>query len=315
MRLYTAQIVHGPSRSTLRARRPRLLIVGCGDVGLRVLRELAGRWRVLAVTSSLQRVAELRAAGVTPIVANLDQPETLRRLGALAPRVLHLAPPSAMGAGDRRTQALLGAFARAGVVRRIVYASTSGVYGDAGGAWIDETTPLAPATERAKRRVAAEAALRGYGRRHAAAVTILRVPGIYAFDRVGGNPIERVRAGAPVLVRADDVHTNRIHADDLARACVAALCRGPAQRAINVCDDTRMLMGDVMDMVADHSGLQRPARVTRDDARRTLSPMAFSFLTESRRLRNERMKRELKLSLRYPTLRYALEARRVKATV
>lgn len=275
---------------------------------MRVLRQLAGRWRVIAVTSSPQRAAALRAAGATPIVADLDQPRTLLRIGALAPWLLHLAPPPASGETDPRTSALLRALACAGVVRRIVYASTSGVYGDAQGAWVDERRAVAPATSRARRRVAAEAALRRHGRVHASSVTILRVPGIYAFDREGGDPIERVRSGAPVLVREDDVYTNRIHADDLARACIAALCRGRPQRVVHVSDDTEMPMGDAMDLVADRAGLARPPRITRDAARAALPPMAYSFLAESRRLRNQRLKRELRVRLRHPTLGGALEA-------
>ncbi len=276
---------------------------------MRVLRMLSGRWRVLAVTSSESRVAELRAAGCTPIVADLDCPATLRRIGALARWVLHLAPPPASGEGDPRTQALLRVLARAGTVQRIVYASTTGVYGDAGGAWIDETRAVSPTTPRAHRRVAAEHALRRHGCLHDAAVTILRVPGIYAFDREGGDPIERVRSGAPVLVREDDVFTNRIHADDLARACIAALNRGMRQRVVNACDDSQLPMGDAMDEVADLTGLDRPPRITRDDARRTLSPMGYSFLCESRRLRNRRLKRELRVQLRYPSLADALRRR------
>jgi nucleoside-diphosphate-sugar epimerase len=290
------------------SRRARLLVVGCGDVGMRVLRQLAGRWRVLALTSSAQRVPVLRAAGATPIVADLDRPQTLRRIGALAPWLLHLAPPPSHGDADPRTTALLRALARAGVVRRIVYASTSGVYGDAQGAWVDEHRAVAPATARARRRVAAERALRRHGRMHASSVTILRVPGIYAFDREGGDPIERVRSAAPVLVREDDVHTNRIHADDLARACIAALCRGRPQRVVHVSDDSDMPMGDAMDLVADLAGLLRPPRITREAARAALSPMAYSFLTESRRLRNDRLKRELRVRLRHPNLAAALEA-------
>ena len=277
---------------------------------MRVLRQLSGRWRVLAVTSSPHRASELRAAGATPIVADLDRPHTLRRLGALAPWLLHLAPPPGAGDADPRTAALLRVLARAGTVGRLVYASTSGVYGDAQGAWVDEHRTVAPATARARRRVAAESALRRHGRVHGACVTILRVPGIYAFDREGGDPIERVRSGAPVLVREDDVHTNRIHADDLARACVAALCRGRPQRVVHVSDDTDLAMGDAMDLVADVAGLPRPPRITRETARATLSPMAWSFLAESRRLRNQRLKRELRVRLRHPTLAAALVAHR-----
>lgn len=283
--------------------RPTLLIVGCGDVGLRVLRALSPGWRVLALTSQPDRRAELRAAGAVPLVGNLDDPASLGRLGALADAVLHLAPPPGRGDTDTRSRHLLRALARGGTVRRLVYVSTTGVYGDAGGERIDETRPVRPTTPRARRRVDAEALWRWAGRRSGIAVTLLRVPGIYALDRAGGDPRERVRRGMPVLAPADDVYTNHVHADDLARVCIAALHRGQPQRAINVVDDSEMKMGDYFDLVADLHDLPRPPRLTRAEARAQLSPMTLSFMGESRRLVNRRLTQELRLRLRYPTVR------------
>jgi nucleoside-diphosphate-sugar epimerase len=279
-----------------------LLIIGCGDVGLRVLPAVVGRWQVCVLTSSPERVPALRGAGALPLVGNLDDARALGRLGGLPDAVLHLAPPPGAGEVDTRSRHLGRALQRGGRVARIVYVSTSGVYGDAQGAWVDESRPLAPATARARRRVDAEAYWRWYGRATGAAVTILRAPGIYALDRDGGDPRERVRRGAPVLVADEDVYTNHIHADDLARACVAALYRGPPQRALNASDHTQMRMGDYFDAVADRFGLARPPRITRAEAQATLSPMTLSFMSESRRLRNQRLTRELRLRLRYPTL-------------
>jgi nucleoside-diphosphate-sugar epimerase len=295
------------TRLSRAARRPTLLIVGCGDVGLRVLRLLRGRWRVYALTSSPQRRAELRDAGAVPLVGNLDEPASLGRLGGLADAVLHLAPPPSAGPDDPRTANLLRALARGGRVRRLVYASTSGVYGDCGGAKVDETRPVAPATDRARRRVDAEWQVRRFGRR-GATVCVLRVPGIYALDRPGGNPAERLQRGTPVLVPGDDVHTNHIHADDLARACVAALTRGAPQRVYHASDDTDLRMGDYFDLAADLLALPRPPRITREQARAQLSPMLLSFMGESRRLDNRRLKRELRLRLRYPTVADGLGA-------
>lgn len=291
-----------------RMRRPTLLIVGCGDVGMRVVKLLRGRFRLLALTSSPDRVAELRRAGAVPLIGNLDEPRTLGRLAGLADAVLHLAPPPSSGESDRRTAALLAALARTNRVRRLVYASTTGVYGDAGGAWLDETGPLRATTDRARRRVDAEARVRCFGRASGAAVSVLRVPGIYALDREGGDPRDRLRRGTPVLCAQDDVHTNHVHADDLARACIAALHRGRPQRVVNVCDDTEMAMGDYFDLAADLAGLPRPRRVARTEAAAELSPMQLSFMSESRRLRNRRLKRELRLRLRYPTVREGLAA-------
>jgi nucleoside-diphosphate-sugar epimerase len=288
--------------------RPSLLIVGCGDVGLRVLRVLARRWRVLVLTSQAGRVHELRALGAVPLLGNLDDPASLGRLGGLADQVLHLAPPPLQGARDPRTRALLQALARGGRVQRLVYASTTGVYGDAGGARFDESRRVAPASERARRRVDAEGAVRWFGRRTGTTVSILRIPGIYAGDREGGHPRERLQRGTPVLADADDVYTNHIHADDLARACIAALLRGAPQRVYHASDDTELKMGQYFDLAADLCGLPRPPRVTRAEARERLSPMLLSFMSESRRLDNRRLKHELRVVLRYPTVREGIVA-------
>jgi len=297
-----------PNSVPSRFERPTLLIVGCGDIGLRVAGLLRGRWRLLALTSSPARCAALRAAGIVPLVGNLDAPASLARLAGLADAVMHLAPPPAHGAADTRTANLLAALARKRRVRCIVYASTSGVYGDCEGALFDETRAVNPATDRARRRVDAETRLRVFGRSAGVTVTLLRIPGIYALDRDGGDPRVRLARGAPVLAAGDDVYTNHIHADDLARACVAALHRGLAQRAVNACDDTELRMGDYFDLAADLFSLPRPGRVSFAEARAQLSPMQLSFMSESRRLVNRRLKRELRLVLRHPTVAEGLRA-------
>ncbi len=298
-----------------RFRRQRLLIIGCGDVGLRVARSLGAggpRPRVLALTSSPARVPMLRAAGVTPLVGNLDDAASLARLAGLATRVLHLAPPPGEGAVgpqwwlDRRSTALARALRRRALPQALVYASTSGVYGDCAGEWVAESRPVTPATPRAQRRVNAERAVRHLGRAGVRA-SILRVPGIYAPDREGGTPEARLRRGTPVLAAPDDVYTNHIHADDLARACIAALWRGRPQRAYNVADDSQLKMGDYFDLAADLYGLPRPPRVARSLAQQQLPLSLLSFMGESRRLVTTRMARELRLRLRYPTVREGLQ--------
>jgi nucleoside-diphosphate-sugar epimerase len=289
-----------------RFKRPTLLIVGCGDIGMRVVRLLHGRWRILALTSNPARRAEIRAAGAVPLLGNLDAAPTLARLAGLADAVLHLAPPPSDGASDTRTANLLHALARKGHVGRIVYASTSGVYGDCAGARFDETRSVAPGTERARRRVDAEARVRHHGRAFGVRVSVLRIPGIYANDRPGGHPRERLMRRTPVLAADDDVYTNHIHADDLARACVAALGSGAPQRIYHASDDTEMKMGDYFDLAADLAGLPRPPRIARADGAAALSPVQLSFMSESRRLDNKRLKRELHLRLRYPTVHEGL---------
>jgi nucleoside-diphosphate-sugar epimerase len=289
-----------------RFRRERVLIVGCGDVGVRVVRQLQGKVRLFALTSSVDRLAALRALNATPLLGNLDAPLTLRRLSALATRVLHLAPPATQGREDARTLALVHALRLRTQPKSMVYGSTSGVYGDCGGAMVEETQTVRPATARAQRRVYAEAAVRSLGRATRVRTSILRIPGIYAQDREGGTPHARLERGAPVLQRDQDVYTNHIHANDLARACSMALWRAAPQRVYNVSDDSDLKMGDYFDLAADIYGLQRPPRVTRAQAAQVLSPMQLSFMEESRRLNNKRMKRELRLHLLHPTVRSGL---------
>lgn len=285
-----------------RFRRERLLIVGCGDVGMRVAHRLRGRVQLLALTSQLERFPELRANGITPLLGNLDAGRSLRRLAGLATRLVHLAPPPAEARTDPRTRSLVHVLRLRSPPRSVVYGSTSGVYGDWAGAWVSETHALRAGTPRAQRRTHAEATIRFWGRASAVRTSILRIPGIYAPDREGGTPRARLLKGTPVLQQVDDVYTNHIHADDLARACCLALWRGAPQRVYNVNDDSDMLMGDYFDLAADIYGLPRPPRIAREDARAQLPLALLSFMNESRRMLNVRMKRELRLKLHYPTV-------------
>lgn len=288
------------------------MIVGCGDVGLRVARKLPRHVRLMALTSSPERVPALRAQGIAPLQGNLDDGASLRRLAGLATRVVHLAPPPGDEPDwrtDPRTLALLRALRLRSLPQSLVYGSTSGVYGDCGGEWVPETRPLSPHTPRAQRRVHAEAHLRLFGRATGTHVHLLRIPGIYAPDREGGTPRGRLLKGTPVLRAEDDVYTNHIHADDLARACLAALWRGKPQRISNASDDTQMKMGDYFDLAADLYGLPRPPRLARGTAQDELPLMLLSFMSESRRLDNSRLKEELRVQLRYPTVAHGLAAK------
>jgi nucleoside-diphosphate-sugar epimerase len=283
-----------------------VLIVGCGDIGVRMVTRLAQRVRLLALTSSSERMPELRGLGVTPLKGNLDAPATLRRLAGLATRVVHLAPPPGNGWVDVRTQALVRALRRRSPPVSAVYGSTSGVYGDCQGEWVAETRAVHAQTARAERRVDAEAHMRFWGRASTPCVSILRIPGIYAADREGGTPRARLHKAVPVLRAQDDVYTNHIHADDLARACCIALWRGAPQRTYNVNDDSGMKMGDYFDLAADLYGLPRPPRIARDSASEQLPVMLLSFMNESRRMVNRRMKEELRLRLAHPTVHSGL---------
>jgi len=284
----------------------RLLIIGCGDVAKRAVPWLARRFRVYALVRNAAEDATVRNLGVVPLRGDLDEPATLRRLAGIAHCVLHAAPPAERGSRDRRTRHLLAALAtRKSLPQRISYISTSGVYGDCMGAQVDETKFVQPASPRARRRVDAERVLRDFGIRSSCGVAILRAPGIYAADRL---PSSRLRRGDPVLVAEDDVFTNHIHADDLARLAGIALFRARGGRVFNASDDTDLRMGDYFDLVADTLGLMHPPRVRRAIAAEQLSPISQSFMSESRRLINKRMKRELRIDLRFPRVEDVLRS-------
>jgi nucleoside-diphosphate-sugar epimerase len=262
----------------------RLLVAGFGDVARRAAPLLASRFEI---------VRAARSAGF-----DLDRPETLvlGRVDAL----LHLAPPPGEGDQDTRTANLLAALEKGRILpSRLAYVSTSGVYGDCAGAIVDESRPVVPQTARARRRVDAERRLALWCSSHAVELVVLRVPGIYAASRL---PLERLRAGTPVLRAEDDVYTSHIHADDLAAIAVRALEDDAPAGIYNAADDSEIRMGDWLDLVADRHGLARPPRLPRAEVKAKVAAELYSFMSESRRLDNRRLKRDLGIRLRYPTV-------------
>lgn len=282
-------------------RKERILLIGCGDIALRTARLLRDRFRLYGLAHHTRQETELRRLHILPLAGDLDRRTSLRRLRVAPYAVLHFAPPPADEhlSTDPRTAHLLAQLSRRGSLpQRLVYVSTTGVYGDCDGARIDETRTPRPRTARAKRRVDAERLLRRWGARNHVAVSVLRAPGIYAAERL---PLERLKNGTPALRAHDDPYTNHIHADDLARAAVAVLTRGRANRVYNIVDDADLKMGEWFDALAACFDLPRPPRVSLERAERELSPQLLSFMRESRRIGNTRMKRELRLRLRYAT--------------
>lgn len=293
----------------------KILIVGFGDVGERLARQLVKRYTLYALVRTPERAAFARAQGAIPICGDLANRFSLSRLAGVANIVFHFAPPAGHGHHDRNTRNLIAALSRhanserpAMLPQRLIYISTTGVYGDCGGRQIDETCPPNPRTERARRRVDAEAVLREWGTRSGVVISILRAPGIYAVDRL---PVERIQNGAPALAPADDVYTNHIHAHDLACAAWRAARLGLPNRVYNAVDDSDMRMGEYFDLVADHAGLPRPPRLSRTEVETKISASMLSFMSESRRIGNSRLTRELGLSLRYPTVYDFLKALRL----
>ena len=276
----------------------RLLIIGCGDVALRAVSRLLPAFHIYALTHTPERAQSLRVLGITPIVGDLDHPQQLVKLAGLAHCVMHFAPPQSTGEIDQRTHNLLTALDKSEILpQRLVYISTTGVYGHCEGGWVDETHRTQPATPRAKRRLSAESQLREWGIRRGVTVSILRVPGIYAQNRL---PLQRLKNGTPTLVAAEDSYTNHIHAEDLARMAAAAIYRGKPGRVYNAADDSDIKMGDWFDLLATRHNLPRPKRITRAEAQTQMPENLLSFLNESRRVSNKRVKRELRVKLEYP---------------
>ena len=303
----------------------KMLMVGAGDIGQRVLAKLKRRERAVAVTSTSAKRPGLKRLGARAMLADLDKPGTLKRLPRDWDVLVHAAPPQSYLTRDLRTRNLLAAPAlshsrefasmagnqaanqpacRAARARCVVYLSTSGVYGDCAGARITETRMLKPHNARARRRVDAERALSRAAKRGAFRLIILRVPGIYAHDRL---PIARLKAGTPALIPEQDVYTNHIHAADLASITLAAIKRlrrrvRPQVRIYHASDDSALKMGEYFDLVADAFSLPRPPRLPRAKLDAAVSPMLRSFMSESRRLDNTRMKRELRVKLQFATV-------------
>ena len=263
----------------------RLLIAGYGDIARRTAARLPDGVELRKLS---------RRLGV-----DFDRRETLGAIAGWADAVLYCAPPPEQAVHDTRVANFLDALARGILPARLVYLSTSGVYGDCAGARVDEDRALNPQTARAARRADAERRLALWCSSRGVALVVLRVPGIYAADRL---PLARLRAGTPVLREEEDVYTNHIHAEDLAAICVRALRDDAAPGVYNACDDSELKMCEWFDLIADRAGLPRPPRIAREDAAQRIAPQLLSFMNESRRLSNAKLKQAWDLRLAYPTV-------------
>ena len=283
-----------------------ILIIGCGDIG----RRTAALWQargahVAGLARSEAGDARLAQLGIQPLPGDLDRPASLATLPYRSTLLYYFAPPPPEGTTDPRLRALLHAIPADAAPEKIVYISTTGVYGDSHGDWVDEESPVNPQAARSRRRLDAETALRAWGTEHKVPVVILRVPGIYGDGRL---PLDAVRAQRPVLDEGESGYTNRIHADDLARVCLAAAERGRADRIYNVSDGNPGSMTSYFNTLADTLGVARPPVVSRAEAQKIFSAGMLSYLNESRRISNRRMLEELGVELLYPTLEAGLAA-------
>ncbi len=280
------------------------VIFGCGYLGRRVahacLRQGAP---VTGVVRTLSSAAALRAAGIPSLVLDLDQPLTSPLM--LQDRELfYFAPPPRQGTEETRVRRLIASFAQYGMPRRLVYLSTTGVYGDCAGAWVDETRTANPQVDRARRRWSGEQQFRAWSRASGGELVILRVAGIYG---PGKLPLARLQRGEPTVQESEAPYTNRIHIDDLVQVCLAAMARGGDGEVYNVSDGAPGNMTDYFNRVADWAGLPRPPQISLAEAQLQLSAGMLSYLQESRRLDSRKLQRELGVELRYPDLVSGLE--------
>jgi len=288
-----------------------VLMVGCGDIALRTVPLLTDKYRIFGLFRHPEKANQFRAFGAIPITGDLDRCNSLNKLAGIAQIIIHLAPPPNHGVRDTRTANLLAALSKQTkrkpsiLPQQLVYISTSGVYGDCQGEFIDEARCPEPRNDRAIRRLDAENQIRRWGKHNHITVSILRVPGIYAEDRL---PLKRIREGHPAFNAQDDGYTNHIHADDLAHIICATLRHGKTGRIYNTTEDTQMKMGDYFDLVADQFNLPRPPRIPRNQAEGRISAGMLSFMNESRRISNLRMKKELLVKLQYPTVSAGIKA-------
>ncbi len=278
----------------------RIFIVGCGDIGCRVgTLELQAGSRVAALARSETAAAALHARGFEIVRGDLDAPGAIHGLPSPVSVLYYFAPPPSAGTEDRRLGSFLAALTTRHEPERCVYISTSGIYGDCGGAWITEDRAPHPITDRARRRLDAEAQWQAWCRQRGIDLVVLRVPGIYGPGRL---PIERIRDGQPVLREEESPFSNRIHADDLASICVLAARSSSGKAIYNVSDGHPTTMTDYFYRVADLLGMPRPPTIGLEEARQVLSPGMLSFLAESKRLDNRLLLTELRVRLRYPDL-------------
>ncbi len=276
-----------------------MLIVGCGYIGKMLGSALVAKGRTVSgLVSSAASATFVENIGLLPTIADLDSDLTGISLENLC-EVFYLVPPPSEGTEDPRLGRFLAHLESHGCAPRFLYMSTTGVYGQCDGAWIDETQAINPLTDRAKRRVDAEKRLNEWSQKSGSETVVLRVAGIYGPERL---PIAYLQSGAPVLRAADAPFSNRIQAHDLVNICTAAMDRGSAGATYNVADGSPGSMTEYFFKCADYLGLPRPPEIDFPTARQTMSPALLSYLKENRRIRVTKLLTELNITLAYPDL-------------
>lgn len=278
----------------------KAFILGCGDIGKRIAGNLLSTGTtVTAMTRSEDKVDILCGMGMAAVTGNLDDPDSTDLSAAAGSLLFYLVPPPGGGIADTRMRNFCTAFEKEATPAKVVYLSTSGVYGDCPGIAVTEETPVNPQTARAKRRLDAETTLVRWGKERGVPVVILRVTGIYGPNRL---PVSHLLNGVPLLKEDEAPITNRIHADDLAAVCVAAAIRGEDGEIFNVSDGNHGTMTAYFNAIADLLELPRPRQVSREEAAVAMPPLLYSYFSESRQMDNAKMLTRLGITLRHPTL-------------
>lgn len=279
-------------------------IIGCGDIGRRVAKLYQNK-TIYGIVSSTQSVDKCELLSIKSERLDLDSDYSLEETKFTESSIYYFTPPQPAGVEDSRLKHFLQSLDNIKTTpKRFVLISTTGVYGDSAGKWIDENTPINPQADRAIRRASAEQILQSWADKNNCETMILRVPGIYAEDRL---PLERLKKGLPIVNADEAGFTNRIHADDLANACKAAMECDSHNHIINVTDGNPSTMTDYFNHVADYAKLPRPPQISLQEAEQTLSTGMVSYLKESRRIRNEKMLDVLDIKLEYPNLASSLK--------
>jgi len=278
----------------------KIIIAGCGYIGTRVART----WKengaeVTCLVRSSERQSTLLSEGFTTLSCRFDDLADIPTLDVADCIVYYFVPPPGGGIADFRARNFCSALSVSASPARIIYISATSVYSETGGGVVTETSPTAPASAMGKRRLDAEHAFREYGATIGLPVIILRVSGIYGPGRL---PLMQIQQGQQLLREEEAGPSNRIHADDLARVCLAAAEKGQAGDIFSVSDGHPSSMTVYFNACADALGLPRQRQVTMEEARQVMSPLMFSYVSESRVVDNSKMIEKLGIALRYPSL-------------
>jgi nucleoside-diphosphate-sugar epimerase len=288
-------------------------IIGCGYVGKKLIHKLISKQltrteAIRAIVSSEQSRQSLAQQGIEAAAVDLDQkplnwPASFSLHNSL---LFYFAPPPSQGTEDTRTENFLHYLSQTAIIniKKVVLISTTGVYGNCQGDWIDETQALNPSADRAKRRVHSEQQFQGFCQAHGIPLVILRVAGIYGPDKL---PLQRIKAQAPIVRKEDSPFTNRIHVHDLTDICIKAALTSNIEGIFNCADGHPSTMYDYFVKVAEVHNLPKPPAISLHEAQSRLSAGMLSYMEESRRIRNDKLLSTFNIELTYPDLNSGLK--------